>query len=128
MVHHLPGKLMVDILHPAGCFALAFPDGTGFLGLLQFLATSIELTAHHALIAPIAKEPCSLATEIGYSRNLDTEINTHHPVLLYWLGFLKSHSDIGYPLAPFLLDAQETGKPYQFHFSTLHVDLLCLAV
>src|SRR5207253_8971204 len=97
-----------------------------FLRFLQFLASSIELTTHHSLRAPIAKEACPIATDVDYSRNLHPKINTHHPVLLDWLWFLKSHSEIGYPLAPFLLETQETRKPYEIDFSTLDLNLLCL--
>ncbi len=61
MIDNLSGKLMVDILHPSGFFALAFPYSTEFLGLLEFLATAIEATAHMPLITAIAKEAGSLA-------------------------------------------------------------------
>ncbi len=71
MVDDLPGKLMVDILHPAGFFALTLFDGTCLLCLLQLLATSLETTAHVPQISSIAKEATALPAHIGDSRYFD---------------------------------------------------------
>src|SRR5438034_2150774 len=55
MVHHLPGKLMVDIFHPTRFFALAFLDGADFLCLLELLTSAVEASAHMTLISAIPK-------------------------------------------------------------------------
>ena len=56
VVDNLTGKLMVDILHPTGFFALAFLHGTCLLGLLKLLPTGIEASPHVPLVPAIAKE------------------------------------------------------------------------
>src|SRR5450755_2885153 len=61
MVHDLPGKLVVDSFHPAGLFALAFPDSAKLLCLLQGFTAGVEATAHGPLRAPIAKEARAFA-------------------------------------------------------------------
>src|SRR6266487_3353952 len=77
VVDDLPGKLMVDIFHPSGLFALAFSDGAYLFGLLQLLASAVEASSHMSLIAPIAKETRAVAPDMGNGRNFDAQINTH---------------------------------------------------
>src|SRR5258708_27608152 len=42
MVHNVPGKLMVDILHPPRFFALAFLDGPCLFRFLQALPSPVK--------------------------------------------------------------------------------------
>src|SRR5712692_3223620 len=128
MIDDLSRELVVDVLHPSCFFALALFDGTCLLCLLQLLATSIEPTSHLPLIASIAKEAAARANDIGHSRYLDAQINTHHAVLFHWLGRRDRHREISYPLASFLLDAQDARKSLESHISTSNLDLLRLAV
>src|SRR5450759_1585040 len=99
----LPGKLVVDRLHPAGLFALAFPDRTSLFGPLQPLTTGVEATAHGALRAPIAKEACACASNMRHRRHFDAQINSHDSVPLAGRGILLRLGEIGDPLAPLFL-------------------------
>src|SRR5258708_721106 len=78
MVHNVPGKLMVDILHPPRFFALAFLDGACLSRFLQALASAVEASAHVSLISAIAKEARSLASDMRYSRDFDPKIHTQN--------------------------------------------------
>ena len=128
MVHHLPGKLMVDIFHPTRFFALAFLDGADFLCLLELLTSAVEASAHMTLISAIPKEARSFATDMSYSRHLDAKINPHDAFLRDGRGFGLGHGHISDPLAPLLLDAQQTRHPHKLHLRTSYLDALHLAI
>ncbi len=128
MVHDLAGKLVVDILHPPRFFALAFPDGTGFLRLVQGLAAAVEATAHHALITSIAVEADALPAHIGDRRHFDAQVNAHHALRFYGFRFREGHGDIGDPLASLLLDAQDAWESSQRDGGTADRELLHLAI
>ena len=119
MIDDLTGKLVVDILHPTRFFALAFLDGTGFLRLLQLLASGIEASPHVPLIAPIAEETGSFAPDMGDRRNFDAQVNAHDAFLLGSHGVRLGHRDIGNPFAPFLLDAQDPRPSCQLHLAVV---------
>src|SRR5258708_3386673 len=128
MIDDLARKLVVDILHPTGFFALTFLDGSCFLGPLELPPAGIETTAHLSLVPTLAKEAGSLPSDVSYRRHLDPKINPHDAFLRDRRGFSLGHGHISNPLAPLLLDAQETWQAHKLHFSTSDLDLLHLAI
>src|SRR5450755_571500 len=128
MVHDLPGKLVVDSFHPAGLFALAFPDSAKLLCLLQGFTAGVEATAHGPLRAPIAKEARGFAPDMRHCRHFDAQVNSHDRGPRALRGILLRHGEIGDPLAPLFLDAQDPCFPFQGHSSAAETLLLRFAI
>src|SRR5450755_435575 len=105
VIDNLTGKLVVDILHPPGLFALAFPDGTSLFGLLQRLTTGVEATAHVPLRTSIAKETCACASDMRHGWHFDAQVNSHDRLPIARRGILLRQGEIGDPLATLFLDA-----------------------
>jgi hypothetical protein len=128
MIDNLARKLMVDILHPVGFFAFAFLDSTYLLLPLQLLTLAIEPSSHKALISAIAKEPCSLASDMRYSRHFDAKINSHDSLPIGWFCFWQSQGNISYPLPPLFLDTEYPWFAHKWRGCTREMNLLCFPI
>src|SRR5258708_26613397 len=57
MIDDLARKLVVDILHPTGFFALTFLDGSCFLCLLELPPACLETPSHLSFVPHVPKKP-----------------------------------------------------------------------
>src|SRR6266852_5789893 len=125
MVDDLTGELVVDIFHPTGFFALALLDGAWLLGFLQLLASGVEASSHVPLIATIAKEAGSFASDMDDSRDFDPKINPHDAFLGGWcrIGF-QLHVSTGYLYLLYLAFERDRQREHPlFHAPILLVPL-----